>query len=46
MTLAANAIAPGVLDRYLGRVGFDNQQMQQKSAPGRPGQSVGTGGRP
>jgi NAD(P)-dependent dehydrogenase (short-subunit alcohol dehydrogenase family) len=25
-TLAANAVAPGVLDRYLGRTGFDSQQ--------------------
>ncbi len=45
LTLAANAIAPGVLDRYLGRVGFDNQQTPEKASPGCPGQSVGTRGR-
>ena len=28
-TLAANAVAPGLLDRYLGRTGFDSQQTQQ-----------------
>jgi hypothetical protein len=28
-TLAANAIAPGILDRYLGRTGFDSQQTDQ-----------------
>ncbi len=26
LTLAANAVAPGLLDRYLGRTGFDSQQ--------------------
>jgi len=36
MTLAANAIAPGLLDRYLGRVGFDNQQTEQKAPPDAP----------
>ena len=29
-TLAANAIAPGILDRYLGRTGFSSQQTGQK----------------
>jgi NAD(P)-dependent dehydrogenase (short-subunit alcohol dehydrogenase family) len=28
-TLAANALAPGLLDRYLGRTGFDSQQTKQ-----------------
>ena len=28
-TLAANAIAPGLLDRYLGRTGFSSQQTNQ-----------------
>ena len=28
-TLAANAIAPGLLDRYLGRTGFSSQQTDQ-----------------
>jgi NAD(P)-dependent dehydrogenase (short-subunit alcohol dehydrogenase family) len=28
-TLLANAVAPGLLDRYLGRTGFDSQQTDQ-----------------
>jgi NAD(P)-dependent dehydrogenase (short-subunit alcohol dehydrogenase family) len=28
-TIAANAVAPGLLDRYLGRTGFDSQQRKQ-----------------
>ena len=28
-TLAANAVAPGLLDRYLGRTGFTSQQTKQ-----------------
>jgi NAD(P)-dependent dehydrogenase (short-subunit alcohol dehydrogenase family) len=36
VTLAANAIAPGVLDRYLGRTGFDSQQTDQPHDPGAP----------
>ncbi|MEO6884891.1 MAG: SDR family oxidoreductase [Jatrophihabitantaceae bacterium] len=35
-TLAANAIAPGVLDRYLGRTGFGSQQTDQKQDPDAP----------
>ncbi len=35
-TLAANAIAPGVLDRYLGKTGFDSQQTQQPRDPDAP----------
>lgn len=36
LTLAANAIAPGVLDRYLGRTGFDSQQTDQSTDPDAP----------
>jgi len=35
-TLAANAIAPGLLDRYLGRTGFASQQTKQRQAPDAP----------
>ena len=35
-TLAANAIAPGVLDRYLGRTGFASQQTDQARDPDQP----------
>ena len=35
-TLAANAIAPGLLDRYLGRTGFSAQQTKDKQAPNAP----------
>ena len=35
-TLAANAIAPGLLDRYLGRTGFSAQQTKQKQDPDAP----------
>jgi NAD(P)-dependent dehydrogenase (short-subunit alcohol dehydrogenase family) len=35
-TLAANAIAPGVLDRYLGRTGFKSQQTDQDRDPDQP----------
>jgi NAD(P)-dependent dehydrogenase (short-subunit alcohol dehydrogenase family) len=35
-TLAANAIAPGLLDRYLARTGFDSQQTDQPRDPDRP----------
>ena len=31
-TLAANAIAPGILDRYLARTGFSSQQTKQPRA--------------
>jgi short-subunit dehydrogenase len=30
-TLIANAVAPGILDRYLGRTGFDSQQEDSPS---------------
>jgi short-subunit dehydrogenase len=36
LTLAANAIAPGLLDRYLGRTGFDSQQTDQPHDPDAP----------
>jgi NAD(P)-dependent dehydrogenase (short-subunit alcohol dehydrogenase family) len=35
-TLAANAIAPGLLDRYLGRTGFDSQQTAEAQDPDAP----------
>ncbi|WP_454561488.1 SDR family oxidoreductase [Mycobacterium haemophilum] len=35
-TLAANAIAPGLLDRYLARTGFDSQQTEQVRPPEQP----------
>jgi NAD(P)-dependent dehydrogenase (short-subunit alcohol dehydrogenase family) len=35
-TLAANAVAPGVLDRYLARTGFKSQQAQEAQAPDAP----------
>jgi NAD(P)-dependent dehydrogenase (short-subunit alcohol dehydrogenase family) len=35
-TLAANALLPGLLDRYLGRTGFDAQQTDQPKDPDAP----------
>jgi NAD(P)-dependent dehydrogenase (short-subunit alcohol dehydrogenase family) len=35
-TLAANAVAPGLLDRYLARTGFGSQQTNQKQDPNAP----------
>jgi short-subunit dehydrogenase len=35
-TLAANAVAPGLLDRYLARTGFDAQQTDQRQDPDAP----------
>jgi hypothetical protein len=35
-TLIANAVAPGLLDRYLGRTGFDSQQTDQPKDPDQP----------
>jgi len=35
-TLLANALAPGVLDRYLARTGFDSQQTDERRDPGQP----------
>jgi NAD(P)-dependent dehydrogenase (short-subunit alcohol dehydrogenase family) len=34
--IVANAFAPGLLDRYLGRIGFDGQQDEEADEPGRP----------
>jgi NAD(P)-dependent dehydrogenase (short-subunit alcohol dehydrogenase family) len=36
LTLAANAIAPGLLDRYLARTGFKAQQTKDREAPDAP----------
>jgi NAD(P)-dependent dehydrogenase (short-subunit alcohol dehydrogenase family) len=35
-TLAANALAPGLLDRYLGKTGFKAQQTPEPSDPDAP----------
>jgi NAD(P)-dependent dehydrogenase (short-subunit alcohol dehydrogenase family) len=35
-TLLANAVAPGVLDRYLARTGFESQQDEPERDPGQP----------
>jgi NAD(P)-dependent dehydrogenase (short-subunit alcohol dehydrogenase family) len=35
-TLAANALAPGLLDRYLAKTGFDSQQTKQRHDPDAP----------
>jgi hypothetical protein len=35
-TLAANAIVPGLLDRYLGRTGVKSQQTKHWQEPGAP----------
>lgn len=35
-TLAANAVAPGILDRYLARTGFASQQTQEPADPDGP----------
>jgi NAD(P)-dependent dehydrogenase (short-subunit alcohol dehydrogenase family) len=35
-TLAANAIVPGVLDRYLAKTGFSSQQTAQPEDPAQP----------
>ena len=35
-TLAANAIAPGLLDRYLARTGFESQQTKDPRDPDQP----------
>ena len=34
--IIANAFAPGLLDRYLGRIGVDQQQGEDVEEPGRP----------
>jgi hypothetical protein len=35
-TLAANALIPGLLDRYLARTGFDSQQTDRPHDPSAP----------
>ena len=35
-TLLANAVAPGLLDRYLARTGFKSQQTDQLQSPDQP----------
>ena len=35
-TLIANAVAPGILDRYLARTGFDSQQSSDPRSPDQP----------
>jgi NAD(P)-dependent dehydrogenase (short-subunit alcohol dehydrogenase family) len=35
-TLVANAVAPGLLDRYLGRTGYSSQQTSEPKDPGQP----------
>jgi NAD(P)-dependent dehydrogenase (short-subunit alcohol dehydrogenase family) len=35
-TLLANAVAPGLLDRYLGRTGYRSQQTGEPASPDRP----------
>lgn len=35
-TLIANAVAPGVLDRYLARTGFSSQQTPEQKSPDQP----------
>jgi NADP-dependent 3-hydroxy acid dehydrogenase YdfG len=37
LTLLANAVAPGVLDRYLARTGYDSQQSPQPAPSDQPG---------
>jgi NADP-dependent 3-hydroxy acid dehydrogenase YdfG len=34
--IVANAFVPGLLDRHLGRIGFDRQQGEEPEEPGRP----------
>jgi NAD(P)-dependent dehydrogenase (short-subunit alcohol dehydrogenase family)/pimeloyl-ACP methyl ester carboxylesterase len=36
-TLLAEKIAPGLLDRYLARTGYDAQQTEEREPPHRPG---------
>ena len=35
-TILADKLAPGILDRYLGRTGFDSQQTDEPDDPNRP----------
>jgi NAD(P)-dependent dehydrogenase (short-subunit alcohol dehydrogenase family) len=36
LTVTANKVAPGLLDRYLARTGFDSQQSDDPDPPDRP----------
>jgi NAD(P)-dependent dehydrogenase (short-subunit alcohol dehydrogenase family) len=36
VTILGNKLAPGLLDRYLGRTGFASQQTDEPEDPGRP----------
>jgi NAD(P)-dependent dehydrogenase (short-subunit alcohol dehydrogenase family) len=36
LTIAANAVAPGLLDRYLAKTGFKSQQTDQPNPPDAP----------
>jgi NAD(P)-dependent dehydrogenase (short-subunit alcohol dehydrogenase family) len=36
LTIAANAVAPGLLDRYLAKTGFKSQQTDQPHSPDAP----------
>ncbi|HYZ54962.1 MAG TPA: SDR family oxidoreductase [Streptosporangiaceae bacterium] len=36
LTLAANAVAPGLLDRYLARTGFSSQETGERKPAGQP----------
>ena len=36
VTIMANAVIPGLLDRYLGATGFNSQQTKQPADPNRP----------
>ncbi len=35
-TLLANAVVPGLVDRYLGRTGYGSQQTDEPADPDRP----------
>ncbi|NHC16456.1 short-chain dehydrogenase, partial [Motilibacter sp. E257] len=36
LTILGDKVAPGLLDRYLGRTGLDSQQVDEPEVPGRP----------
>jgi NAD(P)-dependent dehydrogenase (short-subunit alcohol dehydrogenase family) len=36
MTIRADKVAPGLMDRYLGRTGVDSQQTDERADPDRP----------
>jgi NAD(P)-dependent dehydrogenase (short-subunit alcohol dehydrogenase family) len=36
LAIYANRVAPGLLDRYLGRTGYDSQQLDESVDPDRP----------